>query len=179
MSHFLERLDGEPARLDERLYSDLRRVAAACLRGERTDHTFAPTDLVHEACLRLRAIGSSDPLSDAKIRRLAARTMRRILVDHARRRSAEKRDPSRRVFAGEDVACAVARDEYVVALEGALADLAELDDELVAVVELLFFSGCTVEEAALALEVSPRTVKRRWSLAKGWLHREITNHAGR
>jgi RNA polymerase sigma-70 factor, ECF subfamily len=179
MSHFSEQDGGEPASVDERLYSELKRVAAACLRGERADHTFDPTDLVHEACLRLKAIGSSDAMPAAEIRRLAARTMRRILVDHARRRSTQKRDASRRVFAGEDVDCALERDEYVVALNSALAALAELDDGLVAVVELLFFGGCTVEETARALEVSPRTVKRRWSLAKGWLHREITNYAGR
>jgi RNA polymerase sigma factor (TIGR02999 family) len=179
MTHFLEKLAGEPARLDERLYSELKSVAAACLRGERADHTFAPTDLLHEACLRLPAIGSNDSRPAAEIRRLAARTMRRILVDHARRRSTEKRDASRRVVLGEDVDFAVARDEYVVALEGALAALAELDDQLVATVELLFFGGCTVEETARTLEVSPRTVKRRWSLAKGWLHRKITDDAGR
>ena len=73
----------------------------------------------------------------------------------------------------------VARDAYVVALDRALADLAALDDGLAAVVELLFFGGCTVEEAAHVLAVSPRTVKRRWRLAKGWLHREITNDDGR
>lgn len=179
MSLFLERPAGGPSRLDERLYAELRRTAAACLRGERADHTLVPTDLVHEACLRLGETSSTDAMTAAEIRRLAARTMRRILVDHARRRSADKRDAGRRVDLGDGFDCAVRRDEYVVALEGALVDLAELDDGLVAVVELLFFGGCTVEEAAQALDVSPRTVKRRWSLAKGWLHREISRDAGR
>jgi RNA polymerase sigma-70 factor, ECF subfamily len=160
---------------DGRLYAELKRVAAACLRGERGDHTYSPTDLVHEACLRLGTSESNGIGSPAEIRRLAARTMRRILVDHARRRAAEKRDASRRVPLDDRFDVPAARDAYVVALDRALADLAALDDELAAVVELLFFGGCTVEEAADSLRVSPRTVKRRWRLAKGWLHREITN----
>ncbi len=179
MSHFLEQRSDEPSRLDDRLYAQLKRAATACLRGERADHTLGPTDLVHEACLRLQGIGASDATSAEEIRRLAARAMRRVLVDHARRRSTAKRDAGRRVVADEPIDYAVARDEYVTALDGALVDLAEYDDELVAVVELLFFGGCTVEETAKALDLSPRTVKRRWSLAKGWLHREITDHARR
>jgi RNA polymerase sigma factor (TIGR02999 family) len=175
MAHFLETRAGEPAPFDERVYAEMKRVAAACLRRERRDHTFSATDLVHEACLRLRTLESSGAASPAEIRRLAARTMRRILVDHARRRAAEKRDAGRRVSFDDGVDRAVARDAYVLALDRALTDLAALDDGLAAVVELLFFGGCTVDEAAHVLEVSPRTVKRRWRLAKGWLHREITN----
>jgi RNA polymerase sigma factor (TIGR02999 family) len=178
MPHFLETRSGGPSPLDERLYSEMKRVAAACLRGERAEHTFTPTDLVHEACLRLRKLEAGGEATTAEIRRMAARTMRRVLVDHARRRAAEKRDSGRRVSFDEDADRAVERDAYVVALDHALADLAALDDGLAAVVDLLFFGGCTVEEAAHALGVSPRTVKRRWRLAKGWLHREITSHDG-
>ncbi|HYC77209.1 MAG TPA: ECF-type sigma factor [Planctomycetota bacterium] len=163
--------------VDERLYAELRKVAAACLRGERSDHTFSPTDLVHEACLRLLPGGTGASMTGAEIRRLAARTMRRVLVDHARRRSAEKRDGDRRVALDHDVAAPAARDAYVVALETALVALAEEDDELVAVVELLFFGGCTVQETARTLGMSERTVKRRWRLAKGWLHRRIAADA--
>jgi RNA polymerase sigma-70 factor, ECF subfamily len=178
MAQFLETQAGEPAPLDDRLYSEMKRVAAACLRAERGDHTFSPTDLVHEACLRLRTLEAGGAASAVEMRRIAARTMRRILVDHARRRAAEKRDAGRRVPLDDGADRAVARDAYVVALDRALADLAALDDDLAAVVELLFFGGCTVDEAARVLSVSPRTVKRRWRLAKAWLHREITNDDG-
>jgi RNA polymerase sigma factor (TIGR02999 family) len=177
MTGFLETRAGGP--LDERMYAEMKRVAAACLRGEREDHTFSPTDLVHEACLRLRTLEAEGTASRGEIRKLAARTMRRILVDHARRRAAEKRNAGRRVAFDDSLDRAIPRDAYVVALDRALADLAALDDGLAAVVELLFFGGCTVEETARALTVSPRTVKRRWRLAKGWLHREITNDDGR
>lgn len=170
---------GAPLPLDDRLHAELRRFALKCLRGERVDHTLAPTDLVHEACLRLQAIGSTESMTAADVKRLAAHTMRRILVDHARRRSTEKRDASRRRELGEVFEGPAARDEYVVALDAALLDLAEFDESLVVVVELLFFGGCSVEETASALDVSPRTVKRRWSLAKGWLHKRITEDADR
>jgi RNA polymerase sigma factor (TIGR02999 family) len=175
MPHFLETRAGGPSPFDERLYLEMKRVAAACLVGERGDHTFSPTDLVHEACLRLRTLRSDGAAPDAGIRRIAARTMRRVLVDHARRRSTEKRDAGRRVPLDDGQDRAVARDAYVVALDRALADLAALDDGLSTVVELLFFGAYTVEEAAEVLGVSPRTVKRRWRLAKAWLHREIAN----
>lgn len=179
MSQFLEKPSDPPVPLDERLYAELKKVAAACLRGERSDHTLAPTDLLHEACLRLRLTSPSESRSPVDLRRLAARTMRHILVDHARQRSAVKRDAGRLDSRGLEAQSAVARDKYIVELDGALAALAEFDEELVAVVELLFFGGCTVDETAIALSLSPRTVKRRWSLAKGWLHREITNDATR
>ena len=148
-------------------HAELRRLARSFLRGERRDHTLAPTDLVHEAFLRL------DPERARGDRIAAARVMREVLIDHARRRAAAKRSGGTRTPLTEDVA--LERDAYVLALDDALADLASVDPELASVVELRFFGGATVEETAEALAISPRTVKRRWQLAKAWLHREITS----
>lgn len=165
--------------IDDNLYRDLRGVAAAFLAGERRDHTLTPTDLLHEAYLRLPKSETDRTLSPDAFRRLAAQIMRHVLVDHARRRATEKRNAGRRIAIDDQIDAAVARDEYVVAFDRALADLAEIDDGLVAVVDLLFFGGCTVDETARTLDLSPRTVKRRWSLAKGWLHREIKSRGNR
>ena len=109
---------------------------------------------------------------------IAARAMRRLLIDHARRRRAVKRGGDRRRLPLEDVnELSVDRDEYVVALDDALTELAELDPQLSRVIELRFFGGLNVEETALVIGVSPVTVKRRWRMAKGWLHREIVKGA--
>jgi RNA polymerase sigma factor (TIGR02999 family) len=162
--------------LDPTTHASLRELATRVLRGERPDHTLAPTDLVHEAWLRLanRSGGSGGPAADGAPDRLfAARVMRQVLVDHARRRAAAKREGNRGVRELDPDQVALARDEYVVALDGALAELAESDPELAAVVDLRFFGGLSVEETAAALATSPRTVKRRWQVAKAWLHREI------
>ena len=147
-----------------RQHAELRQLARRFLRGERRDHTLAPTDLVHEAWVRL---------GRGRNFVAAARVMREVLIDHARRRSAAKRSGGRRVEMPDPEAVAIERDAYVIALDEALADLAQIDPELSAVVELRFFGGASVEETAAALELSPRTVKRRWQLAKAWLHREI------
>jgi RNA polymerase sigma factor (TIGR02999 family) len=111
----------------------------------------------------------ADP--DLPLRLRAARTMRQVLVDHARRRVALRRGVPAPL--ADDVPAA-ARDAYLVDLDAALAELAQLAPDVAQVVELRFFGGCSVEEAADALGLSPRTVKRRWQLAKGWLHREIS-----
>jgi len=149
-------------------YSELRRVAAALLAGERRGHTLAPTELVHEAWLKVRAgAGARSRVA------LAAAAMRAALVDHARRRSAEKRGAGRRPLELDESTAAVERDRYVVALDGALDELARVDAELARVVELRFFGGLAPELVAHELGLSPRTEKRRWQLAKAWLHRRI------
>lgn len=148
-------------------HAELRRLAAALLARERRAPTLAPTELVHEAWLKVR--GGATPRSRVAF---AAGAMRAVLVDHARRRTAQKR--------GEGVgplplaeAEAEQRDAYLVALDEALRDLAAADEELARLVELRFFGGLSNEELARALALSPRTVKRRWLLAKAWLHRRI------
>jgi RNA polymerase sigma factor (TIGR02999 family) len=158
--------------LDPSAYAELRSIAARELGRERRDHTLRPTDLVHEAWLRLEGARSE---AAPPLRLWAARTMRQVLVDHARRRSALRRDAGRRAELEPDDAPARERDEQLFDLDAALLELARLAPELAAIVELLHFGGCTVEEAARELQTSPRTVKRRWRLAKAWLHREIAD----
>jgi RNA polymerase sigma factor (TIGR02999 family) len=163
---------------DRATYAGLRQVAERLLRGERRNHTLVPTDVVHEAWLRVARSrrnpdNSTDTDCDAFDLGLAARVMRQILVDHARRRGAAKRT-------GTVVARQVReRDRWLVELDAALADLARLDRELAAVVELRFFGGFDLDETARLLSISPRTVKRRWQLAKAWLQREIGDDGGK
>jgi len=151
-------------------YAELRRVAARCLASERRAHTLAPTDLLHEAWLKLE---SSPVPGGASRAALAAHAMREALVDHARRRGALKRGAGRAPVTLDESTAATERDAYVVALDGALDELASFDPELAQLVELRFFAGLDPDAVAAALALSPRTVKRRWQLAKAWLHRHI------
>jgi RNA polymerase sigma factor (TIGR02999 family) len=161
-------------RLIPLVYDELRRQAARHLRRERREHTLRPTALVHEAYLRLA--GQRAPWRNrAQFFGVAARVMRRILVDHARGHGAAKRGGSWcRVGLEEDTAVARPRDLEVLALEAALADLAGLDPDKARLVELRYFGGLSLEEAASVLEVSPSTATREWRMAKAWLYRRIT-----
>lgn len=149
-------------------YSELRHVAASLLAHERREHTLAPTELVHEAWLKVQ--GGTGARSRVA---LAAAAMRAALVDHARRRTAAKRGAGLRPLELDESTAAVERDRYVVALDGALDELARVDAELARVVELRFFGGLAPELVAHELGLSPRTEKRRWQLAKAWLQRRI------
>ncbi len=157
------------------IYQELRRLAAGYLRGERPGHTLQPTALAHEAFLRL--VGNPDAEWQGRRHFLgvAARTMRSILVDHARRRRAQKR--------GGGLAAVPLDTGLIVAgnrpvefddLDRALDDLARLSERQARVVELRYFGGLTVEEVADLLGVSPVTVKRDWTTARAWLYRELT-----
>ena len=163
--------------LEPEAHAALRSLAERLLRGERRDHTLSATDLTHEAWLRLAgtvAPGGAVSIAAAPDRLLlAARVMRQVLVDHARRRATAKRRPAEGSRALDPEQVAVERDAYVVALDEALRELATLDPELAAVVDLRFFGGLGIDEVGSALALSPRTVKRRFALAKAWLHREI------
>jgi RNA polymerase sigma factor (TIGR02999 family) len=163
------------ARLMPGVYGELRKVAHRHLRGERDGHTLSTTALVHEAFLKL-ADQQKLPPTRAQFFALAARAMRRILVDYARRHGALRRGGGyRRVSLADDrigVAAAERADD-LVALDEALDRLAVLDARLGLVVELRFFAGLTEAEIAKLLRVTPRTVARDWVKAKGWLYREL------
>jgi RNA polymerase sigma factor (TIGR02999 family) len=162
-------------RLVPLVYDELRRQAAIHLRRERRDHTLRPTGLVHEVYLRL--VDQREAWQNrTQFFALAARVMRRILVDHARRHLARKRGGSRcRVSLDEaDGAVAAGPDLELMALEQALTELATLDEAKARVVELRFFGGLSLPETAAVLEVSESTVSREWRMARAWLYRRIT-----
>ena len=156
------------------VYNELRRLAAAYLRRERPGQTLQATALVHEAYLRLAATGS--PWTDRKhFLAIAARSMRQILVDRARARGAQKRWAGLdRVSLTESLVRGAREDAMLPALDEALERLERLDPEQARIVELRYFAGLAVEEAADALGLSPATVKRRWALARAWLFRELS-----
>ena len=157
------------------VYDECRQIAARQLRGERTDHTLTPTALVHELYIRLVDQNHATWQNRAQFYGIAAQMMRRILVDFARARRAEKRGGSA-IF----VSLANVSDEAddtragdVLAIDEALERLAMRDADQVRIIELRFFAGLTVEETAHVLGRSARTVKREWRLAKAWLYREL------
>ncbi len=160
------------------VYEELRRLAASQLRRERDEHTLGPTALVHEAFLRLVDLHSISWQGRSHFFGVAAQAMRRILVDHARRRSASKRGGEPPLtLDDESAAAAEAPSEEVLAVDAALETLARLDPRQAKVVELRYFVGFSVEETAEVLGVSPITVKRDWALARAWLQRELTPEA--
>ncbi len=154
------------------LYEPLRSMARSYMRRERRGHTLQPTALVHEAFMRLAKRFPAD--GDRKGLFCAmARAMRAVLIDHARRRAAHKRDPA---AAGMPLPAAdpwTADPVNLIALDEAVQRLAEIDPELTRIVELRFFAGLSEEEIASVLGVSARTVRRGWSVAKLWLAREL------
>ena len=160
------------------VYDELRRLAQHYLRLERSDHTLQSTALVHEAYVRLVGRDSPPWQSRAHFFGIAARLMRQILVEHARAHRAAKRGGNAVKLTLEDatsVAQPVAID--LVALDDALQKLAVLDVRQSRLVELRFFAGLTIEDAAEALELSPATVAREWTIARAWLYREIARSA--
>jgi len=170
--------DGDPDALEQLVplvYDECRRIAARQLRGERTDHTLTPTALVHELYLRLVDQNRATWQNRAQFYGVAAQMMRRILVDCARARRADKRGGSAVQVSLGDVIEAPddTRIADVLAIDEALERLAGRDPDQVRIIELRFFAGLTVEETAHVLGRSPRTIKREWRLAKAWLYREL------
>ena len=156
------------------VYDELRRLARGYLRHERPGHTLQPTALVHEAYLRLVDQRSVTWQNRAQFFGLAAQMMRRILVNHALGRRAEKRGGDAQRIPLDDVLEVLeARQVDVVALDLALKKLHELDPRQSQIVELRFFGGLTVAETAEVMGISPATLKREWTAAKLWLLREI------
>lgn len=157
------------------VYEELRKQAANYLRRERVGHTLQTTALIHEAYLKLVDQKNVHWQNRAHFFGIAAQLMRRILVDHARTKKRAKRGGSNiRVSFNEANVLAPSQNLDIVALDEALGRLSEIDEQQSRIVELRFFSGLTVEETAAVLAISPATVKRDWSMAKAWLHREIS-----
>jgi RNA polymerase sigma-70 factor (ECF subfamily) len=159
------------------LYTELRRLAASYLAREAPDHTLEPTALVHEAYLRLVGQRQVDWSSRAQIVGLAATMMRRILVNHAAARSAQKRDWGARVPLTDTLQITHNGQLDVEQLDRALTRLEEFDPRQARVVELRFFSGLTLEETASVLNTSSATVKREWKMARMWLLRQMEGNA--
>lgn len=161
------------------VYDELRRLARGYMRRERSDHTLQATALVHEAYLKLVEQRSVDWQSRAHFFGIAAQVMRRILVDHARRHVREKRGGGRRpVPMDEALVFAPEQSPELIKLDEALERLTKLDPRQGKIVELRFFGGLTVEQAADLLGISPKTVKRDWAVAKVWLHGELRRSDG-
>jgi RNA polymerase sigma-70 factor, ECF subfamily len=156
------------------LYSELRSLASRYLRRERSDHTLQTTALVHEAYLRLADQREFHWKNKEQFMGVAAQLMRRILVDYSRGHDAQKRGKGfEKVFLEEAAGVSKGRAADVIALDEALTRLAEFDPQQAQLVELRFFGGLNIEEAAEVLGVSRTTVKRNWNLAKAWLAREL------
>jgi RNA polymerase sigma factor (TIGR02999 family) len=157
------------------VYSELRRLAARYVRRERPGQSLQATALVHEAYLRLLKDDDLSFQNRAHFLGIAARSMRQILVEHARSRDAVKRGGERRrITLDEAVAAGEPLDVDLLALDEALERLAQRDAQQSRIVELRFFGGLTNEETAEALGISPATVKRAWAVARAWLFRELT-----
>jgi RNA polymerase sigma-70 factor, ECF subfamily len=175
----LQLAKNDPATVDELLplvYGELRRLAQRYMRGERPDHTLTTTALVHEAYLRLVDQTRVQWQDRNHFLGIAAIAMRRILVEHARRRNAHRRGGERQRVSLSDLS--IAQDDSadtLLALDDAMTRLGALDPRLVRVVECRYFLGLTEEETAVALDITSRTVRRDWIKAKGWLATALTS----
>ena len=172
---------GQPGALDELMplvYTELHRIADRQLRGERPGHTIRPTELVSEAYLRLTS-GTAPEWNDrVHFFAVAARNMRQILIDHARRRTAAKRGRGARHVALDEAAIVLGRTEHtddLLALDDALQKLAIFDERKARVIELYYFGGLTQDEIAHVLEAHVNTVARDLRLGAAWMHRHLTD----
>lgn len=169
--------NGNRACLDELLplvYGELRRLAHSYLKSERQNITLQTTALVHEAYLKLIDQRSVNFENRAQFFALSAQAMRRILLDNARRHTAQKRGSGEKVFLEDIGEPAVEAHENLIELDIALRELEEFDPQQAKVVELRYFGGMTIEETAEVLKISPATVKREWTLARAWLFEKVS-----
>jgi RNA polymerase sigma factor (TIGR02999 family) len=161
--------------LIELVYQPLRRLAMRLLAGERRDHSMQATALVHELYMRLVQPASADLNDRMHFMAVAARVMRRILVDHARTHRAAKRGGDHaRVSLEESAIIDPGRSEEVLAIDQCLTRLGEIDPRQRDIIEMRFFAGLSEPEIAQVLGTSERTVRREWSMARAWLHAELT-----
>ena len=166
-------------RLIPLVYDELHRLAAHYMRGERNDHTLQPTALVNEAYLKLVNREQANWQNKAHFFGVAAQVMRRILTDHARSHCRVKRGGHQRKVSLDDVfVFSQAQSAELLAVDASLVRLAQFDLRQSRIVELRFFGGLTIEETAVVLGISPKTVKRDWSVARAWLFGDLEKHHG-
>ena len=176
----LQKGDQEAAsKLIPLLYDELRRLARNYMKRERADHTLQATALVHEAYVKLVKQPPVNWHGRSHFFGIAARVMRRILIDHARTHLREKRGGKQQpVSFDEALVFSPGQSAELLRLHDALEHLAKLDPRQSTIVELRFFGGLSVEQTADFLGISPKTVKRDWSVAKAWLHAELRQANG-
>jgi len=163
-------------RLMEIVYNELRQIARRYMRDERTGHTLQPTALVHEVYIRLFGENVIEYQNCGHFFVVASKTMRRLLVDHARRRHADRRSGDRIKLSLDDIVdLPLDIDNSLVALNDVLSDLERFDPHMSQIVELRFFGGLTVKEVAESLKISEATVKRDWEYAKVWLYSQLSS----
>ncbi|NOX66723.1 MAG: sigma-70 family RNA polymerase sigma factor [Chlorobi bacterium] len=156
------------------VYNELRKISSKYLRDEYRHNTLQTTELVHEAYLKLIGSNSLSWESRAHFYGIAAKSMRQILVDHARKRKSQKRGKGETLLPLENANFVVGEsEEQILNLNDALNKLETLEERSAKIVELRFFSGLSIEETAKLLNISTATVKRDWKFAKAWLYREI------
>lgn len=175
----LELTDGKRDAVDEilpHIYDELRRLAGGYLRRERADHTLQPTALVHEAYMKLIDQRHVRWQNRAHFFGIAANIMRRILIDHARKNSAQKRGTGEDPISidNEFIVVSKERSAELIALDDALGELARVDEQKAKIVELRYFGGLSIEETAEVLDVSVPTVNRHWRTAKAFLYSQMT-----
>jgi len=161
------------------VYDELRRIARKCLAGQGRDHTLQPTALVHEAYLRLARRDAGNYRDRVHFFALAAQVMRQVLIDHARKSASAKRGANPITLSLDEALdrpqeAPKKTDLDLIALDSAMNQLAELDPRQCKIVELRFFGGLSIEEAAEIVEISPATAKREWATARVWLHRTMS-----
>lgn len=175
-----ECVKGKKGAVDELLphvYSELKRISSKYLHDEYQNHTLQTTELVHEAYIKLVGEQNIAWESRAHFFGIAANSMRHILVDHARKRKSLKRGEGKRNLSLDDVfEISDKSDDQILSLDEALKKLEAVEERSGKLVELRYFSGLTIEEAAEVLNISPATAKRDWNFAKAWLYREIKSN---
>ena len=179
VTQILEKYEPGDRHAEEQLFADvyteLRALAVRYLHRERKNHTLQPTALVHEAYLKLVGQTRVDWQGRAHFLAIAAKAMRQILVDHARRHGAAKRGGDRhRIALDDNLVIESNRDVDVLALEDALTKLTKLDPRQAQMIELRFFGGLSIEEVAKVMGISKRSVEREWTMVRAWLRRELS-----
>lgn len=162
-----------PEKLLPLVYDDLRRLARAYFANEKAEHTLQPTALVHEAYIRLVNWENVSWQNRAHFFAVAADVMRKVLIDHARRKNAQKRSGGQKILLDEAVSFSSEKELDLVKLDEALQTLEKIDEKQARIVALRFFGGLSITETAHVLKISEKTVRREWTFAKAWFQREL------